>query len=321
MLGLLSGLGMLEVCGVTTVSNVLGILGILEELIILGALRIHRVPGVFRLLGELGAVWVIGIPLIRGVLGALRIFGILGVLGVLGSKPKRRGECFWIDSMQFQWNPPEGKCKPIFHDFHILGQSTWPLGDTSSPSPATTSHPTPHQAPSHTPQIPPLTTHPPLHCVGGSWKAAGHKCVLRNLVTTKPSTTFYDDRPLILDVRSNCHGTFHKQSCPKVTSRSACTACIPYSNSAATSAQPTSCARMWHKHWCCKTNVHVLLPQRLRFGFHFFLFLSDGVAMLDLINIQPSVPQTDFRCHRYRSRRFVVILISPIIPVSPTHAH
>ena len=56
MLGLLSGLGMLEVCGVTKVSNVLGIPGILEELIILGALGIHRVPGVFRLLWDLGAV-------------------------------------------------------------------------------------------------------------------------------------------------------------------------------------------------------------------------------------------------------------------------
>ena len=56
MLALLSGLGMLEVCGVTKVSNVFGILGILEELIIFGALGIHRVLDVFRLLGELGAI-------------------------------------------------------------------------------------------------------------------------------------------------------------------------------------------------------------------------------------------------------------------------
>ena len=36
----------------------------------------------------------------------------------------------------------------------------------------------------------------------------------------------------------------------------------------------------------------------LRFGYLFFLSLNDGVvAILDLINFQPSVPQWDCRCY------------------------
>ena len=56
MLGLLSGLGMFEVLGVTKVIKVLGKLEILVELIILGAFGIHKFLSVLRLLGERGAV-------------------------------------------------------------------------------------------------------------------------------------------------------------------------------------------------------------------------------------------------------------------------